>query len=115
LLDEANAEIENYIQPIHPAIDVLTAGPTPEDIVNLLSQQRMQELIKFFEQTYDLVIIDAPPILDSVDAGILASLCQGIVMVGRMGYVTPKELTQAIAILSKLNLVGIIANDVSGE
>ncbi|MDH6058445.1 GumC family protein [Umezakia ovalisporum] len=115
LLDEANAEIENYIQPIHPAIDVLTAGPTPEDIVNLLSQQRMQELIKFFDQTYDLVIIDAPPILDSVDAGILASLCQGIVMVGRMGYVTPKELTQAIAILSKLNLVGIIANDVSGE
>ncbi|BDI14732.1 hypothetical protein ANSO36C_05340 [Nostoc cf. commune SO-36] len=113
LVDETTTDFQDYIQPIHPSIDILTAGPEPEDTVKLLSSQRMKELIKLFEQSYDLVLIDAPPILGTVDARIVASFCNGIVMVERMGKVTKTELTQAIEILSKLNLIGIIANEVS--
>lgn len=112
LVDETTTHFQDYIQPIHPSIDILTAGPEPEDTVNLLSSQRMKELIELFEQTYDLVLIDAPPILGTVDARIVASFCNGIVMVERMGKVTRTELTQATEILSKLNLIGIIANEV---
>jgi capsular exopolysaccharide synthesis family protein len=112
LLDETNTEIQDYIQPIHPAIDILTAGPTPEDTVELLSSQRLKDLIELFEQTYDLVLIDAPPILGTVDSRIIASYCNGIIMVGRIGWVTQTELTQAVDILNSLNLVGIIANEV---
>ncbi|WP_414545461.1 GumC family protein [Nostoc sp. CCY0012] len=115
LVDETNTHVQDYIQPIHPSIDILTAGPTPEDTIKLLSSQRMKELIDRFEQTYDLVLIDAPPMLGTVDARILGSFAHGIVMVGRIGQVTPNELTQAIEILSKLNLIGIIANAVSGS
>ncbi|MEA5515684.1 polysaccharide biosynthesis tyrosine autokinase [Nodularia sp. UHCC 0506] len=115
LVDETNTQVQDYIQPIHPSIDILTAGPTEEDTIKLLSQERMEQLIRSFEQTYDLVLIDAPSILGTVDARILASFCHGILMVGRIGQVTPNELTQAIEILSNLNLVGIIANDVSRE
>jgi polysaccharide biosynthesis transport protein len=113
LIDEKNTQIQNYIQPIHPSIDILTAGPTPDDTIRLLSQERMPELIKFFEQTYDLVLIDAPAILGTVDAKILASYSQATVMIGRVGQVKPQELKQAIDILTPLNLVGIIANYVS--
>ncbi|MEH1834477.1 MAG: exopolysaccharide transport family protein [Nostoc sp.] len=113
LVDETTTHFQNYIQPIHPSIDILTAGPEPEDTVKLLSSQRMKELIELFEQTYDLVLIDVPPILGTVDARIVASFCNGIVMVERMGKVTRTELTQATEILSKLNLIGIIANEVS--
>ncbi|MBD2210961.1 polysaccharide biosynthesis tyrosine autokinase [Calothrix sp. FACHB-156] len=112
LEEEANTPVADYIQPIHPDIDVLTAGPTPEDTVKLLSSARMNELIELFEQTYDLVLIDAPAILDAVDARIVASLCSGIVLVGRIGQITQSELIQAREILSRLNLIGIIANDV---
>ncbi|MEH2246281.1 GumC family protein [Nostoc sp.] len=112
LVDETTTHFQDYIQPIHPSIDILTAGPEPEDTVNLLSSQRMKELIELFEQTYDLVLIDTPPILGTVDARIVASFCNGIVMVERMGKVTRTELTQATEILSKLNLIGIIANEV---
>ncbi|MBD2344849.1 GumC family protein [Anabaena subtropica] len=115
LLDETNSEIQDYIQPIHPSIDVLTSGETPEDTVKLLSSQRFKELIELFEETYDLVLIDAPPILGTVDARIVASYCNGIMMVGRIGWVTQTELTQAVEILNSLNLVGIIANDVSSH
>ncbi|MEH2464739.1 GumC family protein [Nostoc sp.] len=115
LVDETTTHFQDYIQPIHPSIDILTAGPVPEDTVKLLSSRRMKELIELFEQTYDLVLIDAPPILGTVDARIVASLCNGIVMVERMGKVTRSELTQATEILSKLNLIGIIANEVSNS
>jgi capsular exopolysaccharide synthesis family protein len=113
LVDETITDIQDYIQPIHPSIDILTAGPIPEDTAKLLSSQRMKELLELLEQTYDLILIDAPPILSTVDAGIVASFCNGIVMVERMGKVTRAELTQAIEVLRRLNLIGIIANDVS--
>jgi succinoglycan biosynthesis transport protein ExoP len=111
LLDETNNGVPDYIQPIHPAIDILTAGPTPEDTVKILSSRRMKELIQVFEQTYDLVLIDAPAILGTVDARILATYCHQIVLVEKMGQVTSTELIQATEILGKLNVVGIIANE----
>jgi polysaccharide biosynthesis transport protein len=112
LVDDINTSFHNYIQPIHPAIDVLTAGPIPEDVANLLSSERMQELMDLFAQNYDLVLIDAPSVLDTVDGRIVASLCNGIIMVGRIGKVTPNKLMEATEILSKLNLIGIIGNEV---
>ncbi|MEB3219568.1 MAG: polysaccharide biosynthesis tyrosine autokinase [Nostocales cyanobacterium 94392] len=110
LLEETNTPISDYVQPIHPAIDVLTAGPIPDDTVKLLSSRRMKELLDIFTQNYDLVLIDASSILDTVDARILASLCNGIIMVARMGKIKQSELIQATQILHNLNLVGIIAN-----
>ncbi len=110
LLEEANSPISDYVQPVHPAIDVLTAGPIPDDTVTLLSSRRMKELLDIFTQKYDLVLIDASSILDTVDARILASLCNGIIMVGRIGKIKQSELIQATEILNNLNLVGIIAN-----
>lgn len=91
-------------------ISVLTAGPVPSDPAKLLSSQRMADLVARFERSYDLVIIDAPPILGIVDALLTASYCDGVVFVGRMGQITRSELTQATAILNKLNVIGFIAN-----
>lgn len=91
-------------------IDVLTAGPIPTDPVKLLSSQRMKELMEEFEQSYDLVMLDTPPILGTVDAIQAASYCSGVVMVGRLDLVTQSELGQATAQLRQLNPIGIIAN-----
>lgn len=112
LEDEGDFQTQDYIQPVHPAIDVLTAGPVPEDSVKLLSSVRMKELMESFEDNYDLIILDTPQILGMVDARIIASYCKGIVMIARLGLVTRNELMQAKDIIDKLNLVGIIANQV---
>ncbi|MGD1913714.1 MAG: GumC family protein [Rivularia sp. (in: cyanobacteria)] len=113
LLEETNGPISDYVQPVHPAIDILTGGPIPDDTVKLLSSRRMKELLDIFTRNYDLVLIDASSILDTVDARILASLCNGIIMVERMGKIRQSELVQATEILDNLNLVGIIANEAS--
>ncbi|BDI14518.1 hypothetical protein ANSO36C_03200 [Nostoc cf. commune SO-36] len=96
-------------------IDILTAGPKPADPANLLSSPRMMELMAAFEQSYDLVLIDAPPVLGLVDAMLTASSCRSVVMVASIGIVTRSQLTQATAMLSKLNLIGVVANGVSNS
>ncbi len=94
-------------------ISVITAGPTPSDSAKLLSSQRMRDVIARFEQSYDLVLLDAPPVLGMVDAMLAASCCDGVLMVGRINQVTRSDLNQAISMLNKLNVIGVVANSAS--
>ncbi|MDJ0732500.1 MAG: polysaccharide biosynthesis tyrosine autokinase [Nostocaceae cyanobacterium] len=96
-------------------IDILTAGPIPADPANLLSSPRMAQLMATFEENYDLVILDAPPVLGLVDAMLTASSCRSVVMVASIGRVTRTQLAQATAMLSRLNLIGVVANGVSNS
>ena len=114
---ESDANVPNHtgIQSSGAYIDILTAGPVPIDAANLLSSQRMQELMAKFEDTYDLILVDAPPVLGMVDAILAASFCSGVLLVSRMGKVTRTELSQATAMLSKLNTIGVVANHANGQ
>jgi capsular exopolysaccharide synthesis family protein len=91
-------------------ISVITAGSTPADSVKLLSSKRMRDLVSVFKQHYDLVILDAPPVLGIVDALLAASCCDGALLVGRMEMVNKAEITEAVNMLNRVNLVGVIAN-----
>jgi len=113
LNSDATLPVHNAIQSSGSYIDILTAGPQPEDPANLLSSQRMRELMAGFEQNYDLILLDAPPLLGMVDAMIAASCCTGVVLVSRVGMVRKTELAQANAMLRKLNVIGVVANGVS--
>lgn len=114
----SDATLPNQIS-IHSSgssyIDILTAGPTPGDPANLLSSPRMTQLMAAFEENYDLVLIDAPPVLGIVDAILTASSCGSVVMVASIGKVTRSQLAQATTMLSRLNLIGVVANGVSNN
>ena len=111
LADETTLPDPVRISPSGSNIDILTAGPIPTDPVMLLSSPRMRELMAEFEQTYDLVLLDTSPILGKVDAIEIASCCSGVVMVGRINLITQSELMEAMAMLGKFNVIGIIANE----
>jgi uncharacterized protein involved in exopolysaccharide biosynthesis/Mrp family chromosome partitioning ATPase len=95
-------------------IDVLTTGRIPLDPVKLLSSQPAKAWIQTFENEYDLVILDASPLLGIVDAIRLASLCDGVLLVTRLNYITQAELLQAVSALGTSNIVGIVANGAEG-
>jgi polysaccharide biosynthesis transport protein len=96
-------------------IDILTAGPIPVDPAHLLSSPRMLELMQAFEENYDLVLVDAPPVIGLVDAMLTASSCRSVVLAASMSKITRSQLAQATAMLSKLNLIGVVANGVSNS
>jgi len=109
---ESNAKvpIPSHVPASDLYIDILTCGPLPKDPVNLLSSPQMQRLMAGFEQTYDLVLVNAPPVLGMVDALLVASCCRGVVLVTRIDRVTKTALTETTAMLNKLNTIGVIAN-----
>jgi polysaccharide biosynthesis transport protein len=105
------------IQSLSPSnnVDILTAGPIPDDPVQLLSSSRMAALMGEFEANYDLVIVDAPPILGIVDTVMIAAVCGGVVLVERIGRVHRQDLIQAAAVIDRLNVIGVIANGVDNS
>lgn len=109
---ESNAKvpIASHIPASDLYIDILTCGPIPKDPVNLLSSPQMQRLMAGFEQAYDLVLLNAPPVLGMVDALLVASCCRGVVLVTRIDRVTKTALSETTAMLNKLNTIGVIAN-----
>ncbi|MEO0456096.1 MAG: polysaccharide biosynthesis tyrosine autokinase [Cyanobacteria bacterium P01_A01_bin.114] len=92
------------------SIDVLLAGAVPDDPMRLLSSLRMRQIIEKAESSYDLVIIDAPPMSGLADGLQLASLCKASVMVSRLERITQADLTHAVTMLSQVNTIGIVAN-----
>jgi polysaccharide biosynthesis transport protein len=101
------------LPPSDLSLDVLTAGPIVADPVKFLSLERMKEVITAFQDSYDLIIVDSPPVLGLVDAIPVGLGCDGVVLVGRMDKITRTELKNAVDILKKLNLIGLVANGVS--
>lgn len=91
-------------------IDVLTAGSGIDDPVKLLSSPRMKQLIKRYEQVYDLILVDVPAVLGIADAIPVAASTEATILVSRIAKINQMELQRAITLLGNFNLIGVIAN-----
>ncbi|NEO89153.1 MAG: polysaccharide biosynthesis tyrosine autokinase [Moorea sp. SIO3G5] len=98
-------------------LSVLTAGKLPPDPTKLLSSQKMKQLMADFEETFDLVIYDTPPVLGLADASLLTPHTDGLILVSRIGKTDRSTLTQALENLklSQIQVLGIVANGVKGD
>ena len=76
---------------------------------NLPETQNLSRLLRQATETYDIVVVDAPPILVSVDAEIIAGTADVVVLVIEAGAVTKEELRRAAKILERLNVRAISA------
>jgi capsular exopolysaccharide synthesis family protein len=84
--------------------DVLASGPTPPSPSDLLGSQRMSQLVEQLRGQYDLVLIDAPPILPFADAAATGPACDGAILVVRYGRTRAAQLRQA---MEALGAVGV--------
>jgi succinoglycan biosynthesis transport protein ExoP len=67
----------------NPNLEVLCSGAAQRDPAGLLNSQRMVDLINEMRMSYDVVLVDAPPILGLSDAGILARACDYSIIVAQ--------------------------------
>ncbi len=61
------------------------SGPLPPNPAELLAGPRLQSFLTFAAEEFDLVIIDAPPVLGLADAPLLASATAGTLLVVAAG------------------------------
>ncbi len=99
--------------PFMKQLSVLTSGPIPPDPTKLLSSEKMKRLMEDFQNTYDLVIYDAPPLLGLADASLIAPHTDGILLIVRMEKTDSSVLKRALESLktSRMNILGIVSND----
>ncbi len=99
---------------VHPNLFLMTAGVVPPNPVVLIDSVQMTSLITEWSNTYDLVIIDAPPLTVAADAAILGMQAGGLVFVLRPGVADKEsvEYAQEILTQSKLKVLGMVLNAV---
>ena len=76
--------------------DAMAAGPIPPNAAELLSSTRMRELVAKLSETYDTVIIDAPPVLGLADIPLLADSVEGVIYTIEAGGVKLRGIQAAI-------------------
>ncbi|MER8639792.1 polysaccharide biosynthesis tyrosine autokinase [Mesorhizobium sp. M1273] len=92
----------------YPNLTVLTSGTIPPNPADLLSSPKMALILTNLGKRFDLVIIDAPPIVGLSDAPILSRLAEGTLVVISTNQVTRKSAKTALKRLraAGANVVG---------
>jgi capsular exopolysaccharide synthesis family protein len=100
LLDQANAA--DALQQPGPGMPfVLTSGQLPPNPSELLGSRRMQELLAELRATYEVVVVDCPPLLPVTDPMVVSGFADGILLVVKAGATTRDQVHAAQAICSK--------------
>lgn len=91
---------------------VLTSGQIPPNPSELLGSTEMKNLIDRLEQTFDTVIVDAPPLLPVTDAAVLSQNVGGVVVVVGSQKLRQQDLEKSLSALEMVssNILGIVLN-----
>jgi len=115
---DSGRPVTDVIRPTNVrGLSLLTCGALPTNPSGLLSGVRMRALLQELAKSFDLVILDTPPVLATADAGILASLADGVLLVVRAGQtdrVAAKRAHQQLVNVGA-KVVGTVLNDPGGE
>ena len=96
---------------------VLTAGAIPPNPAEILSSEKMKNLIEDLKNIYDYIFIDTPPIGLVTDAGALSSFIDGVVLVVKSESVEKKYLEETKKKLDAVDarILGAILNSYKSE
>ena len=99
-----------------PMLDILPAGPPSRRASDLVGRG-LAEVLEEAGRAYDLVILDAPPLLGFSEPLQMASSVDGVVIVVRAGETDRKSVRGVVTSLKRLraNIVGVVLNGVHKE
>ncbi|WP_241019029.1 polysaccharide biosynthesis tyrosine autokinase [Paraburkholderia sp. Tr-20389] len=92
----------------------IAAGAYPPNPSEILTSHRFAEILARFEQEFDLVIVDTPPLLAVADAAIIANIAGSTVLVMRAGAHTERNINESLKKLrrARARLIGGVMNAV---
>ena len=89
---------------------LMTAGETVQNPLELLNLKECKALIQGLRSHFDWVILDSPPLLFAADGNLLATMCDGTILVVRIGTTTFDSVTRALQSLCENNVLGVVVN-----
>jgi succinoglycan biosynthesis transport protein ExoP len=113
---QGKAELRSLIQDSGACenLHILTAGSAsrrPDDWL----KGRMDSIIEDLLQDYQLVVLDAPPLLGFPEPLEMATSVDGVVIVTRAGNTSRKQVASVVDLLTRLraNVLGLVLNQVN--
>jgi capsular exopolysaccharide synthesis family protein len=106
-------ELEDAIQEhAVPNLSVLTSGAIPPNPSELLQSQSMKDVLSHLRKEYDVIVIDAPPLLPVTDAALIAAQSDGALVVVRHSKTTKDQLRHAVERLEAVDAraLGVVLN-----
>jgi len=92
--------LEGAVQATSTAgMSVLVSGKSTAAAANLLLSGRMREMLRYWSERYDIILVDTPPMLQMPDARVVGRHADGVILVIRAG-----ETTRDAAVAAKQRL-----------
>ncbi|MDF2432578.1 MAG: tyrosine-protein kinase Etk/Wzc [Mucilaginibacter sp.] len=116
---EGKASPESIIQQtaVNENLFFASAGNLSDSPLELITNNKPQELLTYLDGMFDFIILDAAPVGPVSDAYILSPLCDATLYIIRHAY-TPKVFVERLDknnTLNKLTNAAIVFNDVSAR
>lgn len=100
-----------------PNFDVVFSGHFPPNPVELLSSETFKNYIDEFKKYYDYIIIDSPPLGPVIDAAVMATVCDGAIIVIAAEKTQYQEVASTKDQLEKsgCKILGAIVNEIDSK
>jgi capsular exopolysaccharide synthesis family protein len=89
----------------------LGAGEPSDQPSEILQSAEFAEAFGQLSGPFDWILVDAPPMLPTVDVNLWSRLVDGVLLVVREGITPVKALEQGISSLDSPKFVGVVLND----
>jgi len=112
---DGTMKLEEAIQPTQiEGLSLLSCGHSVSNPAEVLNDRPFAELLARLVETYDRILVDAPPATAITDAQILSALCDFTVLVLRADNSTRKITQRAIDALQSVGgcVLGVVMNQV---
>ncbi len=93
-----------------PGVCVIPAGASPENPVELLNTQKMLAVLSFAKKHFDWVILDSLSLLQHVEAELLSSFVDGVLLVVHPDFPSSGQLGEAVHLLRGKRNLGLVLN-----
>lgn len=102
--------------PSVPDLDLLLSGPVSRRAADLVGRP-MNQILEEAAKVYDLVVVDAPPMLGFAESLQLSTLVDGVVVVTHAGETTRNAVASVLSTLNRVNanVVGVVMNKMAGH
>jgi capsular exopolysaccharide synthesis family protein len=107
------ADVKDVVQPFGTSsLDLLPAGQVPPNPSELLGSAAMASLLERLSASYDMVLLDSPPLLPVTDAVVLSKMAGGAVVIVGADRIHRPQLQQSLDSLDTagVHLFGLVMN-----
>lgn len=112
-----NIDVDELIQklPIEGSnVSLLPSGSIPPNPAELISSERMKEMLEMLSERYDHILIDSPPLINVTDPVILSTMVDGVILVVQSNKTSRDIVRRARQELATVGakIFGVVLNNV---